>query len=94
MSEPEAQVHHDPDVRRFALAVDGSKAYLDYDCSDGTMTITHTWVPGEIGGRGLASQLVRAAVEHARERGWTVRPECAYARTWLQRHPEYAALQA
>lgn len=94
MPPSEVAIQHDPDVRRFATAVDGSKAYLDYDRRGDTMTITHTWVPQEIGGRGVASDLVRAAFDHARQQGWKVQPQCAYAATWLQRHQDYAALQA
>ncbi|MDQ3206970.1 MAG: N-acetyltransferase [Pseudomonadota bacterium] len=94
MPETQTRIQHDPDVRRFATTVEDSKAYLDYDQHGAAMTITHTWVPAEIGGRGVASQLVRTAFDHAREQGWTVVPQCSYAESWLQRHPEYAPLRA
>ncbi len=88
------EIHHDGDMRRFATTVDGAKAYLDYRQADGVMSITHTWVPAEIGGRGIAGQLVRAALEHARASGLKVEPACSYAAGWIQRHPEYADLVA
>jgi len=45
-------------------------------------------------GRGIAGQLTRAAFEHAKAQGWTVRPECSYAAAWAERHPEYSDLTA
>ena len=87
-------IHHDADIHRFATTVDGAKAYLDYRRTGELMTITHTWVPAEIGGRGIAGQLVRAALEHARSAGLKVEPACSYAAEWIRRHPDYASLLA
>jgi len=81
-------VHHDPAAHRFTTSVDGHEAGLDYQLQDGRMVITHTDVPRPIEGRGVASQLTRAAFEHAREQGWNVRPACTYAAAWAERHPE------
>lgn len=87
-------IGHDADARRFNTVVDGSTGYLTYDLDDGRMTITHTIVPREIGGRGIAGKLVQAALEHARAEGWKVDPACSYADVWMQRHPDYADLRA
>ena len=86
-------VHH-PVSSRFIAEVDGRQAHLDYELVDGTMRITHTRVPSEIGGRGVAGELVRVAMEHARTEGLKVNPLCSYADAWLERHPEYAGLRA
>jgi predicted GNAT family acetyltransferase len=56
------------------------------------MTITHTGVPPEVGGRGIASALVQAALDVARAEGWKVVPACSYAAVWMQRHPDYLDL--
>lgn len=87
-----ATVGHDPSARRFTLWFDGHEAGLDYQLQGGWMVITHTGVPSAIEGRGVASQLTRAAFEHARGQGWKVRPACTYAASWTKRHPEYQSL--
>ncbi|MDO5505985.1 MAG: GNAT family N-acetyltransferase [Pseudoxanthomonas suwonensis] len=87
-------IGHDPDARRFSALVDGHTGYASYQLEDGVMTIDHTIVPREIGGRGIAGALVKAALEHARAEGWTVRPTCSYADTWMRRHPEYEDMRA
>ena len=65
---------------------------LDYGLASAVMTITHTEVPAEVGGRGIASALVRAALDAARAEGWKVVPACSYAAVWMQKHPEYRDL--
>lgn len=86
-------IQHDPSVRRFQTVVDGEACVLDYIESGEVMTITHTGVPGRVGGRGIAAALVQSALDAARERGWKVRPACSYAAVWMQRHPEYLDLK-
>ena len=63
-------ISHDQDNQRFTTEVDGQRAELDYTVADGVMTITHTRVPREISGRGIAAELMQAALQVAAERGW------------------------
>ncbi|BBD79892.1 GNAT family N-acetyltransferase [Aerosticca soli] len=83
-------IKHDETRRRFTVEVDAVTCELDYTLQDGVMTITHTGVPAAVGGRGIAGELVRAAVTTARARGWKVVPACSYAEAWLKRHPQEA----
>lgn len=85
-------IRHEPERQRFATTVDGSEATLDYRIDGGFMDITHVTVPDAIGGRGIASQLTLAAFEQARADGLNVRPSCAYAAAWAERHPEFSQL--
>ncbi|MBD8899196.1 GNAT family N-acetyltransferase [Rhodanobacter sp. DHG33] len=87
-------IRHDRATHRFEVRVEGAHCVLDYMLGDGTLTITHTGVPAAVGGRGVAGELVRAAMEFARAEGWKVRPACSYAAVWLERHPDYAELRA
>lgn len=87
-------IQHDPANHRFSTEVDGHEAELIYRLSEGRMVIEHTGVPEAIGGRGIAAQLVKAALDHARVAGWKVVPACSYSAVYVQRHPEYADLLA
>jgi uncharacterized protein len=86
-------IHHDLNAHRFATEVEGSRAELDYTLADGIMTITHTRVPPAIGRRGIAAQLMEAALGAARAAGWSVNPACSYARSYLDKHPQTSAKQ-
>lgn len=85
-------INHDTDASCFELLLDGHRCVLDYTLSGNIMTITHTGVPNELGGRGLAAELTKFALNHAQEKNWKVVPQCSYAATYIKKHPEYAVL--
>ena len=89
-----SDIAHRSERHRFVTEVDGHEAYVEYQREGDIMTITHTIVPSAIGGRGIAAELVRAAVDHARQEGLKVIPACSYAAAWLAKHPGYADLEA
>ena len=69
----------------------GEESYLDYTADGARQRIMyHTGVSEQYGGLGLASVLVRAAVEDTIADGRQVVPVCPYVVAWLPKHPEYA----
>jgi hypothetical protein len=80
--------------QRFESKVDGLLCRCDYRMHGNTMMLVHTEVPPQLEGRGIASLLVRAAFDHARQNGMDVLPVCSYVRTWAERHPEVSPLLA
>lgn len=86
-------IEHDAVGRRFSAEVDGHPCEVDYRLADAIMTITHTGVPTAIKGRGIAGQLMRFALETARENGWKVVPACSYAESYMARHAEFDDLR-
>ncbi len=85
----ENQIIHDSEAGRFNMTVDGITAHVAYQIKGRDFDIRHTIVPEAIGGRGIASKLVKAAYDYALEQGLTPVATCAYAVVWLERHPEY-----
>ncbi|EHR72649.1 putative acetyltransferase [Burkholderiales bacterium JOSHI_001] len=94
MTQLTPTVEHSTDPGRFACRVEGQLCRADYHLIDGVMWLTHTEVPPALEGRGIAAQLVKAALEHARAQGLRVKPACSYVRVYLKRHPEYQDLLA
>lgn len=87
-------ITHDRAAYRFETRQDGLLCELEYTLAGGVMRIEHTGVPEAVGGRGIASALVLAAVQAARAEGWKVLPACSYAAVWMKRHPEFSDLLA
>ncbi|MCE2914207.1 MAG: N-acetyltransferase [Rubrivivax sp.] len=85
-------VTHDATAGRFEIALPEGLVRCDYRMSESptgpVMALVHTEVPAELEGRGLASRVVQAAVDHARAEGLRIRPRCSYVVAWLRRHPE------
>ena len=50
---------------------------------------THTEVPPADEGKGIGSQIVRAALDDARKRGFKIVPACSFVADFVRRHPEY-----
>jgi|SRR3712207_4038137 len=70
-------------------AVAGSVVYR---ARPGLIALVHTEVEARFEGRGLASALIRGALDDARAQGLAVLPFCPYANAWIRRHAEYADL--
>jgi predicted GNAT family acetyltransferase len=80
-------INHDSHAHRFSVQLEGQTGHLDYELDGKVMSITHTRVPREIGGRGVAAELMRSALDLAAAHGWTVNPICTYAVAYMKRHP-------
>lgn len=70
---------------RFQAVVDNNLALLDYQLRDGVLQIDYVYVPPDFRGRGIAGQLMEAALAHARQEGLRVHPVCSYARAYMAR---------
>ena len=91
MPKPDTQsraIVHSAAASRFETSVEGQLCVADYTLNEKRMSMTHTYVPPTLEGRGIAAALVAAALAHARREGWRVRPLCSYVARYMQRHPE------
>jgi predicted GNAT family acetyltransferase len=83
-------IRHNEDETQFETEIDGQTAYAAYDLEEpNRIVFTHTIVPDELSGRGVANQLVKHALDYAREKKLTVVPQCAFVAAFIKRHPEY-----
>lgn len=85
-------VIHDPGAHRFETAVAGGTAVAEYRRDGGVITFTHTEVPPEAQGHGVADALARSALDYARTEGLRVVPSCPFFAAFIQRHREYVPL--
>ena len=87
-------VRDNPDRHRFELDADGHVAFSNYKRAGNVITIQHTEVPKELGGRGIGSALARGVLEFARGQGLKVVPHCPFVKSYIDKHPEFADLLA
>ena len=80
--------------QRFELDVEGQVAFANYRSTPQAIVITHTETPRSLRGRGIASELVKGALETIRSDGHKVIAGCGFVADYLDKHPEYRDLVA
>lgn len=89
MSEPVVTQESD----RFSIALEGQPAgFTQFVESEGRRIFFHTVVDPAFEGKGLASRLVRQALDATRADGLRVVPVCPYVKSFLEEHDEWADL--
>ncbi|MBK5203777.1 MAG: N-acetyltransferase [Prolixibacteraceae bacterium] len=79
-------ITHNPKNCIFETTIEGITAHVKYSISDGSLDIRHTFVPKQISGRGIASDLVSATYKWAETQNLKPKATCSYASVWLKRH--------
>jgi predicted GNAT family acetyltransferase len=77
---------------RYEITVDGKTAFSAYRRDGDTITFTHTEVPPELEGRGIAAAIVKHALDEARAKNHGVVAVCAYVASYVRKHEEYRDL--
>lgn len=94
--DSEPTVRHNPDAQRYEVLLgDEVVGYAEHEpFADGVEAFPHTLVQPAHEGNGLASVLVRGALDDVRARGVKVVASCWYVARWIERNPDYRDLLA
>lgn len=87
-------VRDNKSLNRFELDIDGAMAFADYRRTPSSVIITHTETPRALRGRGIASQLIKGALDLIRADGLKVIAGCGFVVDYLDKHPEQTDLMA
>lgn len=89
------EIRHDQEARRFVIEIDGRESFLSYVPLDAkTLDYRHTFVPDALRGRGVASRLVKHALDYAKDQQMKVLPTCPFVARIMERDAAYADLGA
>jgi len=88
------EIRHSSQQQSFEAIVEGRLAHADYRIEGQRIYFTHTYVPPELEGRGIAAEIVRYGLEYARQEGLQVVALCSYVAAFIRRYPEYQPLLA
>ena len=83
---PDPKVHDNKDDRRFELAINGHVAFLDYERAGRELRLLHTEVPSALQGRGLATHLIRHAIDTAKHEKRQIVSMCSAVDNYLAKH--------
>jgi len=87
-------IKHDTANQQFTAGTSDNQAELAYSSpSPGVIDFTHTFVPEDQRGQGVADQLAEAGLAYARQHKLRVRTSCEFMAGYVQRHhDQYADL--
>ena len=88
----EINVIFNADSNQFETLIDGYLALLEFKIDEEVINLHHTEVPKQLGGMGVGSRLVKAALDYAERQNMKVDPQCPFVRTYIEKHPEYQPL--
>jgi len=88
------EILHDIQKQKFYVVVDGLESHLEYVKMENVLNLIHTYVPDALRGKGIAGEVVKAALTYAEENELKIIPSCSYVAAYIQRHKEYKNLVA
>ena len=80
--------------QQYEFHIEGYVAKLEYKMRGDKILLIHTEVPHELGGRGIAAQLVESVFKDIQSQGIKMAPYCPYVKAYLKRHPEWETILA
>ena len=85
-------VYNNTRLHRFEVQLGKKLGVINYQRDGLTYIFTHTEIPPENSGQGIADRIAHVALETAKAEGAQVVPICPFIKVYIHRHTEYASL--
>ena len=90
----EVIISENREKKRFETEVEGKLALIEYIRAQNKVYLTHTEVPKELEGKGVASSMVKQVLQQIKDEGLELVPLCPFVAAYLKRHPEWKEILA
>ena len=95
MNSDEIKFSNNEPGKQFLVHTQGAKGRIEYEKPvHNHLELYHTEIDQELKGQGIASVLVKRALEYCQANNWKVTPTCTYVAAYIHRHPEFQHLVA
>ena len=78
--------------KQYEYHIDGVIAKIEYINAKEKIYLTHTEVPKELEGQGVASALVKDVLNDIEKKELTLIPMCPFVASYIKRHPDWKKL--
>jgi len=87
-------IQHDKIANQFIVQIEGKVAFLKYHALPGGEIWDYysTFVPPELRGRGIGQELVKFALEYAKDKQHQIIPSCPFVQHYINEHPDYESI--
>ena len=79
---------HNVEECKYEYHIDGHIAYITYEDQAGNMHLTHTIVPDELAGKGLAKTLLKDVLQQIKKDNKKAVAKCSYVVKYLEKNPQ------
>ncbi len=86
------EIVNNKDLGRFEARIGEALAVAEYHSKGDVSIFTHTEVPESLEGQGVASALIKFALDDARANHFSAVPLCPFVAAYIRRHQEYRDL--
>lgn len=83
---------HNSDENQYEYHIEGQIAKIQYEVVDGKYHLTHTIVPKELGGRGIAKSLTNDVLTALQSDGKKAVAGCSFIVKYQENNPEWNEL--
>jgi hypothetical protein len=90
----ELEISENKDKKRFEASVEGNLAFVEYIRAENKVYLTHTEVPSQLEGKGIASAMVKQILEQIKNEELKLVPLCPFVAAYVKRHPEWKEIMA
>jgi len=77
---------------QFEFDINGQTAFVEYVIEGDKIYLTHTEVPQDLQGQGVAGELVKSVLDHVKKQQFTVLPLCSFVAHYINNNPEWHSL--
>lgn len=87
-------IKHIQSANQFATTVEDKISTLNYSVlhNGKTLDYTHTFVPEALRGLNIGQDLVKFALDYAKDNHFSIVPSCPFVKKYIDNHPEYASI--
>lgn len=94
-NENTERFRNNEEKKRYELQGEDHTAFVDYILNKkGVIYLTHTEVPKEAEGQGMATRLIDKVMREIEKNEYELVPICPFVKVFLQRNPEWKNLLA
>lgn len=90
--ETNYELHHDAAGSRYYFQLPDAQAEIVYIDTPDAVILTHTHVPEQYGGQGIAGRLTQAVLEALNAEQKKIVPQCSYIARYVERHPQWQTM--
>ena len=85
-------IMNNENAQQYEYHIGNDMAKIEYIIEQGKLTLTHTKVPKQLEGKGIASALAKYALEDIEKKELKLIPKCSFIASYTKRHPEWNKL--